>query len=496
MGALLFGVVVVGGLERSGALAQALAGSPTVGSGQAGEPLRPDAVAAPGMVVAFPIGPGYSDVIPHQIVRTSDDRLYVFAGYRQGSSSIVAYWTTSPGLPTTSADFAGTAQIQDGGSVISVDAVYDGSHTVHVLVNDQRGDLEDYPFDTTSNTFGAPKALASQDPTVPGDYIGTSGVSGAFDPSGVLQVTYWSAGSHITYQGYSYNPANGVLRRVAGPTQVDTQGSADHPSVAVSPVDGSLTVAWVSEASSPAQILARTRSSAGTWGSVETASAAPVWTSTSAGINIDQGPSLLITADGTKHLTYIEDYDSSGNYGRIHVVTNRGTGWVDRPLRQYTHNPALATDGTGRLLVVGHGFPNNPPCPDMTVMCVIHQNRSGVWGPSRVLAVPTAGDSFDASASVKWSAVGLNRPETTELVFFDAVGGSYYNTTLYYARLSASGQSTPTATPAAPAGQAATPLPSWTTFATPTRASTPAPARSSPAESLTTLGPNGPLDGW
>ena len=64
----------------------------------------------------------------------------------------------------------------------------------------------------------------------------------------------------------------------------------------------------------------------------------------------------------------------------------------------------------------------------------------GVWTAPQVLAAPAATQTFDASASFKWSAVGYNRPETVELLFFaapkDAFGNvDYLNTTLYYAHL-------------------------------------------------------------
>jgi hypothetical protein len=112
--------------------------------------------------------------------------------------------------------------------------------------------------------------------------------------------------------------------------QVDTAGNANHPSVAISPADNSLIVAWVSEADNPPKIRTRIRASNGTWGAIQSASIASVWTSTDWGINIDQGPSLIIDPTGTKHLAYIQSFEATvGDYGRIHYVTDTGSGWVD-----------------------------------------------------------------------------------------------------------------------------------------------------------------------
>src|SRR3954452_12006651 len=41
----------------------------------------------------FAVGPGFSDSIPSQIVRTADDRVYVFSGLRAWSPTLVAHWT-------------------------------------------------------------------------------------------------------------------------------------------------------------------------------------------------------------------------------------------------------------------------------------------------------------------------------------------------------------------------------------------------------------------
>jgi hypothetical protein len=402
-------------------------------------PTATDVVGSP---VSFPVGVGGSDVVPRQIVRTSDDRVYLFA-YQQYSTRLRAYWTTAVGLPNAQADFAGSASVTDSANLISVDAVYGGGSFIHVLVNTQGGQLKDYPFDTTTNTFRTVIVLASNSRTVAGNYAGSCGVSGMIDQSGALHVAYWVTGDHIVHVAYTYDGGENTLTQVSAPTQLDAQGVvANHPSIAVSPLDNSLTVAWVSQ-SSPAKILARTRTSAGVWGGVEVVSTAAVWTSPNSGINIDQGPSLVIASDGAKHLVYMENYDLSGDYGRVHYVVKTGSGWTDQALGIYTHDPALATTSAGNLYVIGHGHPKNmiaygggSPCLDMRDMCYMKKNGDGTWGAPQLLAAHTgASDSFDASVSVKWGVVGWNRSETIEFVFFRVLNNDYSNPTIYYARI-------------------------------------------------------------
>jgi hypothetical protein len=374
-------------------------------------------------------------VIPHQLVRTTDDRVYFFGSKGESSSILVAYWTTASGLPNSGSAFSGTVQLNNGANILSCTAVYDGSKIIHVLTNAQDGKVIDRPFDTSTNQFKTAKVLSTTGATVSGYYIGTSGVTGMLDQGGVIHVAYWVTGNHIVYSSYTYNIAQDALTQVSGPTQLDTAGAANHPVLAISPLDASVTVAWVSQAVSPAQILARTRKS-GAWGGFETVSSAPVWTSTSAGINIDQSPSLIIGADGTRHLTYIENWRVAApyDYGRIHYVTSNSSTWSDQYIGSYTHDPALALNSAGQIYILGHGYPLNTACLSEDDLCVYQKNSNGTWATPRLLLAHQGTQTFDTSVSVKWSVVGFNRPELIEFFFTDA-GAGYNNPILYYGRI-------------------------------------------------------------
>ncbi len=384
---------------------------------------------------AFSIGPGWSDVIPHQIVRTVDDRLYFFGVKGESSPLLFAYWTTSGGMPSKGGDFSGSTQVNNGANILSTDIVYDGSHIIHVLTNSLDGRISDRPFDTSTNQFKTGKVLDTNGATVSGYTLGTSGISGMMDKNLVLQVAYWSSGNHITARSYTYNFSADALTQVDGPTQLDANGGANHPVLAVSPLDGSLTAAWVSQASSSAQILVRTKKSSG-WGSLETASSALVWTSASSGINIDQGPSLIIGLDGTKYLSYIENWRVSSpyDYGRIHFVSNKGSGWIDQYIGSYTHDPSIAMNSAGQIYIMGHGYPLNSACTSVDDLCVYQRNSDGTWATPKLFIAHQGTQSFDDSVSVKWSVVGYNRPDTIEFVFSE-VGPGYDNPVLYYGRI-------------------------------------------------------------
>ncbi len=405
------------------------------------------------------VGSGFTDVIPRQIVRTNTDRLYVFAA-QPYSLSILSYWTPNGGLPNASSDFSLVAQTISNGEPLSIEAVYNGENIIHVLALTRTGFVLDYPFDVVSNSFRNPIPLFSDSGSVTGDYIGTSGVSAMMDSNGRIHIAYWNKTNHINHQVFSYESNTNTLVALGEKTQVDTAGSANHPVLAISPVDQTLTLAWVSEASSPAKILARTRTSAGVWGNIEVVSTSPVWISHYFGINIDQGPSLLVSLEGTRHLTYIENYIGN-DYGRIHHVSNQGTGWVDQTLNAYSNDPAMAWNNAGELYIIGHGHPLNNSCKSLDDMCVIKRAEDGTWGSPQLFAVHPASGSFDSSPSVKWSVTGYNRPETIEFLFF---APPYNSPTIYYGRIAAR---MPTFTPAP------TSTPSSTETLTPTHTSTP-----------------------
>ena len=423
----------------------------------------------------FHVGPGFSDNIVHQLVRADNDRIYIFAGYSQYNSVVQAYWTTTPGLPTSSS-FDGSASFTENANIISTEVVYGGGTNIHVLTNLQNGTLKDHIFSTSTNTFKTPITISTNSSTVSGDYLGSQGVSAAFDGAGKLNIAYWSTGNHVIYLAYTYDASANTLNLAQGPIQIDTSGSANHPALAVSPLDNSVTIAWVSQAANPAKILAKTSANGISWSAAQQVSAATggnPWVSDNFGKNIDQGPSLIITSDGQRHALYMETFDSTGDYGRMHYATTTGSTWADHETNFYSHAAALAVNSAGDIYMLGHGHPNNPgSCTSMSnQMCLVKRNSDASWGTPQVFASAQAGENLDASVSTKWSAVAWNRPETIEVLFFSAANGNYNNTTLIYGQISAS--ASPSATPTQAATATKTPTATATATSTPKPTATP-----------------------
>lgn len=408
----------------------------------------PTATARPSGLVSFPLGPGHADASTHQLIRTADDHAYLFAG-KMTTNLIRVYRQTTTNLPASAAEFSQDASATvPSGSVISVDAAYDGKSLVYVVANTSTGGIYVLPYDTQTHGFRSTLTVATDGGQIKGDtlYAGTEGLATAVDLAGTLHIAYWTNGFRIRHCAVTYT--NNQLSACT-PFTVDAGGAqASHPAVAVSPSDGSLTVAWQSDPTSNpglnSRVLARRRASNGTWGATETVSTVPPYygrASNGNEVNVDNGPSLVITSNGARHLVFNQHFDSTGDYGRVIYVTDGGSGWTTTSLNWYSHASALAVGSNGQLAIIGHGGAPSTnavaACKNNRNMCYALKPAGGSWGQAQLLAQYTQDLSYDGSPSTKWSAVGFNRPDVIEFAFFsirDSTNG-YYNPTLIYGRL-------------------------------------------------------------
>jgi hypothetical protein len=148
---------------------------------------------------------------------------------------------------------------------------------------------------------------------------------------------------------------------------------------------------------------------------------------------------------------------TSSDYGRAHYVTyTPQTGWVDTKVYSIvngvhyfylTHGPSVTTDSSDQIYLFGHSKWNDlAPCTptDNAINCYLKLNSNGTWtAPQKVVdatgnANPPSSETFDDSVSMKWSAVGWNRPELVEFAFFSGTKSNYWNMSLYYGTLGGS----------------------------------------------------------
>ncbi|NJO85744.1 MAG: hypothetical protein HC818_03115 [Synechococcaceae cyanobacterium RM1_1_27] len=141
--------------------------------------------------------------------------------------------------------------------------------------------------------------------------------------------------------------------------------------------------------------------------------------------SVDQGPSLIITPDGTVHTAYVGGYEqvpgtrTGYEYGRAHhrYSNDGGRTWnSDDPPLLYTHNPALATDLQGNLYMFGHReYWKADRCADMLVNV---QPTGGNWDTWRTFA----DGCYDSSISARWAQYYWNNSAVLDVIYWTERG--------------------------------------------------------------------------
>jgi hypothetical protein len=226
--------------------------------------------------------------------------------------------------------------------------------------------------------------------------------------------------SGVPYAVWNYIDQNGVLRlhlaigQNAGfgtDMQVDdvnVNGGARHPSVGFAP-NGDFIVAWIDSDggySTPGIVRTRVLHANGQW---DPSYSVP---NDTAGGSLDQSCSLMITSDGTRHITFLNTIN------QVRYYYDTGSGWVgdEQPPYQITHDPVLGPDGAGGLYIYGHAT----PIPDYRGLgdgkLRFHKPAGAtVWGPYNWIR-----DGYiDDATNARWSQFFDNHPEEVDFTWWN-----------------------------------------------------------------------------
>jgi hypothetical protein len=381
---------------------------------------------------------GFSDAGTHQVLRTSADRVYIFAPeiYK---NYIRAFRATSTGTPAGFAEADQAHRPAAANPIWSLDAAIDAQDIVHVLYIAQAGPVIYQTFDTRSDLWGAAATIANSPWPIRNSGLrqGSEGVSLAIDAGGVVHAVYSKTQSNRRHIYYNNNQGGSWNHEAL----VDDQANSDnsHATLAFGP-DGTLYVAWLADTSSAQNPAGSIRVRARRNGAWAGASQVDGNVFRNNEYSIDQGPSLLVAVDGKVHVVYIGPYEpvpgspTGFDYGRLHhkVSGDGGVIWTpDDPPPLYTHSPTLATDPQGNLYVFGHReYWKANHCADMLVNA---RPAGGTWGQWKVLAK----GCYDSSVSAKWSQYQWYAPSTLDLIYWTEKGpqGQADINQLYYAEL-------------------------------------------------------------
>jgi hypothetical protein len=118
---------------------------------------------------------------------------------------------------------------------------------------------------------------------------------------------------------------------------------------------------------------------------------------------IDNGPSLLVTADGIRHLTFLNTNN------QIRYWYDAGSGWRgdSQPPTQQTHNPSLGPDGAGGVYLYGHGTPHGGLEGHGDHLYRFHRPAGGSWSAWTLYVT----GAFDSSVSTRC-------PERVDILFW------------------------------------------------------------------------------
>ncbi len=380
-------------------------------------------------------GAGFSDVSPHQLVRTSGNLLYVavpecisyptcygnalkmMAGNRTGNPTAFVEEDAAH-HPQTSA----AAKDAIGSSAMAIN----GSGVIYVAYNTRNEGTYVISFNTATKLWSKAERLGTT--SAGGSYVsqGREGVAMAVDESGVPHVVFSFLGAgnvkHIAAAQLSGSSWTTALQ--VDDAKLGTGQGALHPTIAYTPKnrllvawlagnetaayntpDGTIHVRDITElASSPASVVIN---------DTNNAQGHPGYAATT----IDQGPSLLVTADGVAHLTYI-DTDDVIRYWFSDASSDYGfwNGW-HQPARQQTHDPSLGPDGSGGVYIYGHGTPAGNQNGHGNNLYRMHLAAgSETWtGFSEVVA----DTNTDCSVSTRWSQFFHYAPSQVDYTYWD-----------------------------------------------------------------------------
>ncbi len=367
----------------------------------------------------IPVGRGYSDVSPHQLVRTSGGVLYTVtpdcSAYPDCPNNAVHVMKADQaGTPTSFTEL--DAAHAPGGGVGQPAVALDGQDRIHVIWSKRSGYTKYAAFDTVTGLWSSAESLGSSGWTDFGQ--GEEGTALAVDASGVPHAV-WSTrtGPNARLRlKYARRLASGWEAPVDVADVVDCNPASDycnawHPALAFAP-NGDLQLAWLNgtyDYVGDGRIRVRTRLASGAWQpSVVIPDAAQT--------GIDQGPSMIVSADGVAHLAFLDTAN------RIRYWYRDANGWNGnaQPPTQVTHNPSLGPDGAGGVYLYGHGTPQGSIGGFGPNLYSYRKPLGGSWG-AWTLYVSGA---VDSSVTTRWSQFFHHYPQLVDVAYW---GNDYPN---------------------------------------------------------------------
>lgn len=387
--------------------------------------LRAYSARTGGMIVStattLGVDGGFTDATPKQLVRTSNNRVYIVApdGPSVGlteTNKLHVYRADQVGLPTSFSKLSLTEPQQ----VTSVAVAIDRHDVIHIAWRDRigNGSIGYATLTTATDTLSATTTVDTN-ASAPSDNEGqgSEGVSLQLDSVGVPHLAY------LYHDGTKYRAA--YRNRTGGSWSAralvdnNTYGSNErawHPALAV---DGSdrILFGWAAGTFNEVQnnlAFSRVSTDGGaTFGTRATIGA--IWTS------IDTGLVFYISTDGRYHVSMAESINTANVYServRYYYSDDQGATWTANHPEgggAATHNPSVGPGAGGKVRIYGHGAQNTS---DHGVDITYWESAGGAasWSTRQSFYVNA---TVDSSVNVRWAYHFHWFPNTLDVAFWD-----------------------------------------------------------------------------
>jgi hypothetical protein len=362
------------------------------------------------------VGQGWVDATERQVVRTTGNAVYIFAGDDKVVPGVVRAWKGAPiGIPTSFAEVDAVDHPRAGGTdvISAVDARLDRNGIVHTVYLDNyfQTSLVYQTFSTLTDTWGATETIAT-------------GVGAAMRNRQRFSLTLDNNDKpHVVYMsGTSILYTNRVSGSWSAPQLVGTDSSPIHPSLVFDPA-GNLHLVWVADGS-PAMVKYKMRAAGGAWGATEIVASSVLGAS-----NGDSDPSIVVTQSGIPYVGYVGVVPGVPTptglpFSPVRVSYRSSTGWVadNPPTDIYTHAPQIYAHGDDVYVFLGHDID------------IHHGYLYRLTGQPWSSYIQLSASVTDGSSSVRWDPQRETNPNIIDTAYFneDQLGNQTFIPRLLY----------------------------------------------------------------
>lgn len=377
------------------------------------------------------VGSGFVEASARQVVRTSNDVVYVITA-SDSSNAGIHVWKGSPaGIPTSFAEVDAANHPKPTGETLgSPDTRLDSSGIIQMAYsNAANHNLYYNTFNTNTDKWGTAVSLAANAATgqdFTGGQARTGNVALVLDGSDRPNLVYTTVNGSVLYLA-----PNGSGGFAAPVTIASGLSNPIHPALAMDGA-GVIQLTWADNTapigctgcggtnSPSADIKYSQRTTGGTWITPETVASGA--NAVNNNIYLDQGPNIVTNSNNVPYVEYVDAGTASGEIGdnleiRYRTATNTWTN--DSPSNAsygYTHTPNIYSRGTDIYALLGH---------DQNIHYGFLYQLGGAgnaWAPFVLLD----SSKNDGSASVRWDPARETDNRVIDTIYFNETTPEIY----------------------------------------------------------------------